>query len=253
MRRSVLIAYLVLIHGLLVLVLMKSDFLQKAGRKLGVTPQKQEIAEHYKGMLSFHVRMDGNVPYQAVVFIGDSSIQGLYADAVACPSVSYGIGSDTTVGVLRRLPHYRSLTHASAVVLAIGGNDMKYRDNQAIVQNYRRILQAIPQGVPVVCSAVLPVNETMMTPGGFSNARIRSLNAALQSLCTSDPRCIFLDVGSKLVDSAGNLSASFQDGDGLHLNSAGNQIWIDELRDAVKKAQQVGEANPVLNPGDGSQ
>ena len=108
--------------------------------------------------------MDGNVPDRSVVFIGDSLTQGLCSDAIACPSVNYGVGNDTTVGVLARLPEYQSLRCASAIVLAVGVNDIMFRDNQHIVQNYRRILASLPQSVPIVCSAVLPVNEPIYGP-----------------------------------------------------------------------------------------
>ena len=243
MRRATFIAYLVLLHGLLALVLWKSEFFLQVQRKLGAPPPVQEITEHYKRMLRYHVRMDGNVPDRSVVFIGDSLTQGLCTDAIACPSVNYGVGSDTTVGVLARLPEYQSLRRASAIVLAIGVNDIKFRDNQHIVQNYGRILQALPQGVPIVCSAVLPVNEPVYGPSDVNNSRILDLNAALKTLCSNDARFVFVDAGSSLVDASGNLSTAFQDGEGIHLNAAGNRIWIDELRKAISKAQQDGAAN----------
>ena len=238
MRRATFITYLVLVHGVLALVLWKSDFLLRVQRKLGGPPAVQEITDHYKRMLRYQVRMDENVPDRSVVFIGVSLIQGLCSDAVACPSVNYGVGSDTTVGVLARLPEYHSLRRASAVVLAIGVNDISFRDNQHIVHNYQRILDAIPQGVSIICSAVLPVNEPIYGPSEVNNVRILDLNTALKALSSRDARCVFVDVGSSLVDASGNLSAAFQDGDGIHLNGVGNRIWIDELRNAITKAQQ---------------
>lgn len=172
MRRATFITYLILVHGLLALVLWKSDFLLRVERKLGWTPQVQELAGYYRTMLHHQVRMDGIVPDKAVVFIGDSLIQGLYTDAVVRPSVNYGIGGDTTVGVLARLSEYRSLLRASAVVLAIGVNDMKFRDNQEIIHNYRSILQILPRTVPLVSSAVLPVNEAMISSRSITNIRM---------------------------------------------------------------------------------
>ena len=243
MRRATFIAYLILLHGLLALVLWKSDFFLRVQRQLGRPPPVQEITEHYKRMLRYHVRMDGNVPDRSVVFIGDSLTQGLCSDAVAFPSVNYGVGADTTVGVLARLPEYQSLRRASAVVLAIGVNDIMFRDNQHIVKNYGRILEALPQSVPIVCSAVLPVNEPVYGPSDVNNARILDLNVALKTLCSDDARCVFVDVGDSLVDASGNLSTALQDGDGIHLNAAGNRIWIDELRKAINKAQQVVSPN----------
>jgi len=241
LRQGTFIAYLLVVHGLLALVLWKSDFLSRVQRRLGAGGG--EITDHYERMLRYHLRMDGAVPAQSVVFIGDSLTQGLCTDAVASPSVNYGIGSDTTVGVLGRVAEYHCLLRASCVVLAIGVNDMKFRDNQQIIQNYRRILEVLPPSVPVVCSALLPVNESLQSAGIVTNARIRDLNALLEALCSENKRCLFVDVGSSLVDASGNLSPAMQVGDGVHLNGAGNRVWIDELRIAVRKAQQGGPAN----------
>jgi lysophospholipase L1-like esterase len=240
-RHGIQVAYLVLIHVFLALMLWKSDFLPQVARKLDVAQPVHRASDHYESMLQYHLRMDTNVPDKVVVFIGDSLTQGLYTDAAASPSVNYGIGGDTTVGVLRRLPHYRSLFRASAVVLAIGVNDMKSRDNWEIVQTYRRILQDLPPAVPVVCSAVLPVSEARFRPHRtVSNSRIRDLNTSLKKLCLEKDRRLFLDIGSKLVDTRGDLAAAFQDGDGVHLNSAGNGIWIGELRVAVRSVRAAG-------------
>ena len=201
-----------------------------------------EITEHYERMLRYHQRMDGNVPDHAVVFIGDSLTQGLCVDAVATPSVNYGIGSDTSVGVLRRLPKYRSLERASIVVIAIGINDMTYRDNEAILENYSQILEALPRSAHVIVSAVLPVDETRMGTGNQrkgTNDRVRSLNVALAALCQKQPdRCLFVDVGAKLVDQTGKLDAALSDPDGVHLTSEGNKVWIEGLKKAVATLRQ---------------
>ncbi len=237
MRRTTLIAYVVLLHALFAIVLWKSDFLPRLERKLGWVERAEEITDHYRGMVQYHGRMDANVPDNAVIFIGDSLTQGLYVDAVARPSVNYGIGSDTTVGVLGRLGTYRSVYRASAVVLAIGAVDMRFRDNREIVRNYGRILAALPPHVAIVCSAVLPVHEAMMSPRPVTNARIRDLNLALGALCAGDARCVFVDAGKDLMDAGGQLSALVQVGDGIHLNSTGNRIWSDALRPVIERAR----------------
>ncbi|MBL9135284.1 MAG: hypothetical protein JNK85_05425 [Verrucomicrobiales bacterium] len=200
----------------------------------------KEITEHYTRMLSYHRRMDGHVPDHSVVFLGDSLTQGLCTDAVAHPSVNYGIGSDTTVGILGRLPAYsHSLGRASAVVLAIGVNDLLFRDNQEIAENYRRILDRLPPGTPVVCSALLPINERTYVQGTpVSNARIAELNTLLRDQCAAFARCVFVDAKPRLVDSDGNLQATLEDGDGIHLNAAGNRIWSEVLRDGLLQARR---------------
>lgn len=202
-----------------------------------IAPARPEITDHYRTMLRYQRRMDGNVPDRAVIFIGDSLTQGLSTDAVACPSVNYGIGSDTTVGVLGRLGEYGSLKRASAVVLAIGVNDLLFRDNAGIVENYRRILASLPPDLPVVCSALLPIHEPIYGPSAVTNARIRELNTALKALCSNQPRCEFSDAGPDLTDGSGNLRETLQDSDGIHLNARGNAIWIGVLKGALERAR----------------
>ena len=56
---------------------------------------------------------------------------------VAARGINYGIGGDTTEGVLARLPEYNSLGRAAAVVLAIGDNDLQRGLSEAeIIANY---------------------------------------------------------------------------------------------------------------------
>lgn len=203
-------------------------------------PPRPEITEHYHRMLRYHRRMDAQVPEGAVVFLGDSLTQGLCTDGVAQPSVNYGIGSDTTVGVLGRLAAYSdSLGRASAVVLAIGVNDLLFRGNPEIVDNYRRILDALPAGLPVVCSALMPINVRTYAPGTpVSNARITALNRSLREACEARSHCIFVDPRGRLADDDGNLRASLEDGDGIHLNAAGNRIWAEVLREALLRVRR---------------
>jgi lysophospholipase L1-like esterase len=241
MKKRIAIIYLIGIHLLLALVLLKSDFLDRMQAKLGIQESglSTEITQHFHRMLRYHKRMDGNVPDGSVVFIGDSITQGLCVSAVACPSVNYGIGSDTTLGVLQRLPDYRSIDRASAVVLAIGINDMKRRSNEEIIENYQSIVGKIPKTTPIVFSAVLPLDEESREEWqGRNQDRTKRLNSSIQRLADTDSRVFFVDAGPLLVDASGNLADKFHDGDGVHLNSQGNAIWINALQDGIQRAQQ---------------
>ncbi len=238
LKKNLFIGYIVFIHLFLLLVLAKSDFITHVGYRVGLI-RKPEITEHFERMLRYHKRMDADVPDRAVIFIGDSITQGLCVSAVATPSVNYGIGSDTTVGVLKRLPEYHSLKRSSVCVLAIGINDLQYRSNEEILKNYSSILQTVPPLVPIVFSAVLPVDERVH-PNDHAgmNMRIRALNSHLKALCEAQiPKCTFLDTGFKLIDSTGNLRKEYHEGDGVHLNGAGNSVWIQDLKGIIQKAQ----------------
>lgn len=246
MRNRLLWAYIVFVHGLLVLALAKSDVLSRLERRLGLRPAP-EITDHFGRMVSYHTRMDGNVPAGAVVFIGASHTQGLATDAVAMPSVNYGIGGDTTAGVLIRLPRYRSLDRAAAVVLSLGMNDLTRRGTDDIVANYQHILRALPPGLPIVVTALFPVDAESMTDplSSVSNTRIAGVNRALERLCATDPRCVFVDVGPRLTDKAGDLSKANHVGDGVHLSDEGYRIWIEALRSALLDVKE----RPALRGG----
>lgn len=240
MNRRILILYIIGIHMLLAAVIVKSDFKQRVQAKMGALAEApSEITDHYRQMMYFHKRMDGNVPEGAVVFIGDSITQGLCVSAVISPSVNYGIGNDTTLGVLKRLPAYRSIDRASVVVLAIGINDINIRSNDEILENYRLIIDHIPKRTPIVLSAVLPIDEALKGQEwqGRNDERIKRLNAGIQRLANADRRTFFVDAGPLLVDASGDLADQYHDGDGVHLNSQGNSIWINALRDGIQKAQ----------------
>ena len=239
MKKKIAVAYIVCIHLALLFVLLESDFLSRAGRTLGFAKAREpEITEHFRRMLRYQARMDGNVPDGAVLFIGDSMTQGLCVSAVFPLSVNYGIGSDTTAGVLERLSTYRSIQKAGAVVLAIGVNDMKFRSNEEILRNFAAIAARIPERVPIVFSAVLPLNEKKREERRvLYRDRIKMLNARLGEFCRNSPRLFFLDVGPLLSDETGNLADEYDDGDGVHLNAKGNAVWIAGLREKIAEAR----------------
>jgi len=223
----------VILVSFVVVTGMVSAFAERSPQAL---PGDGELGEHFQRMTTYHGRMDGNVPEGAVLFIGDSITQGLCVAAVCEHGVNYGIGSDTTAGVLDRLHLYPSIARAAAVVLAIGVNDLGRRDNEFILENLREILTLLSEHVPVVVSAVLPLDETVKTVGVNRNARIVELNASIASLCGEFPSSVFVDATPLLLDDAGNLAASNHVGDGVHPNTRGYEIWIKVLCEGLAKA-----------------
>ncbi|HDP35802.1 MAG TPA: hypothetical protein ENN29_11915, partial [Candidatus Hydrogenedentes bacterium] len=192
-----------------------------AERSPQACPGEGELTEHFRRMTTYHGRMDGNVPEGAVLFIGDSITQGLCVAAVSARGVNYGIGSDTTAGVLERLPLYRSMERAAAVVLAIGVNDLRRRDDEAILENFAAIISYCAKRAPLVVSAVLPLDEQVKTVDENRNERIAALNEKIAALCERNERCIFVDASPLLRDASNNLSPEYHVGDGVHPNTAG--------------------------------
>ncbi|WP_319587292.1 GDSL-type esterase/lipase family protein [uncultured Desulfobulbus sp.] len=237
MQKIFFIGYLISLHLLLILMLVKSDFITRVGYRFGfIRHNDPEITQHYEQTIKFYERIDANVPNGTAIFLGDSSIQGLCVSAVVNPSVNFGIGTDTTIGLLKRLPKYQSLKRASMCVIAIGGNDIKRRDNEEILKNYSAILQAVPPHLPVVFSAVVSIDEHVRDDLIGKNRRILELNNGLETICKAQgPKCTFVDPNQKLVDASGNLRKEYHEGDGVHLNGVGNSIWIQELKEIILK------------------
>ncbi len=240
MKKQMVIAYIVCIHVLLGFVFLKSGFVDRVQTKLGINRMRQtEVTGHYSHMVRLHARMDDNVPDGAVIFIGDSITQGLCVSAVVPLSVNYGISSDTTAGLLKRLPTYRSMKRAGAIVVAVGINDMADRTNEEILRNYLSIAEQMPKNVPVIFSGVLPVDEKTHNWFQGWNQRIQALNADLKSFIGRSKNLFFVDAGYLLADAEGNLAHEYHVGDGLHLNSKGNAIWIRELKKTIMSSQQA--------------
>ena len=183
---------------------------------------------YYRQMAAFHQRVDEMLPKDVVLFVGDSSIQGLDVNAVTEKGVNFGIGGDTTTGVLARIRTYRSLHAARALVLAVGYNDLKGREDHEIVSDVGRILATLPPGLKLVCCGIYPTDERIR-PERW-NRRIVTLNRAFEKLCSSRAGAVFVDFRPSLSDETGNLRSGYALDDGLHLSLAGRKVVVRELR-----------------------
>lgn len=186
---------------------------------------------YYRQLLAFQQRIDEMLPVNSILFIGDSAIQGLDVTSIANQGVNFGIGGDTTAGVMARIGTYRSVESAKCVVLAVGYNDLKSSTNDEIVRNMERILQEIPRGPQVVCCGIVPTNERIRKERW--NSRIADLNSSYARLCARREGTAFVDFSSRLADSMGNLRAEYSLDDGLHLNLAGRRMVANELRSVL--------------------
>lgn len=225
--------YLVCLHILVVIILIKSDFIEKVEDRFGLEAPQEEINDQYRTMAIFQARVGKNLPSNAVLFIGDSHIQGLAVSAITAHAVNYGIGNDTTVGVMARLPGEKLLTRSRAVVLAIGFNDLRYRDNRAIIANIVKILQRIPETTKVVLCAIFPVGK-MVSVNSDYNERIVGINASMQRLPSRYANVTYLSIFDDLT-SDGILKPEYHLNDGIHLSPKGYDVWINQLTFELNK------------------
>ncbi|HVN96029.1 MAG TPA: GDSL-type esterase/lipase family protein [Syntrophorhabdaceae bacterium] len=248
MQKGLMIGYVVTLHLLLLVLVVKTDIIPRIGFRLGLIKDiEPELSEYYETMVKFHERMDVNIPKGAAIFVGDSFTQGLCVTAVANPSVNFGIGGDTTLGVLKRLPKYRSLERARICILTIGSNDLRRRGNEEILKNYSAIISALPGNLTCLFTAVLPVDEGVRRDLAGRNKRVRELNGDLRKLCEAQgSRCFFIDPTARFADSSGNLRKAYHEDDGVHLNEVGYSLFIEELRGMVEKIEGTSQAGAAM-------
>lgn len=240
--KTVVAVYFIFVHLFIIFVFTKSDFLHRVGNKLNISIdgiRNHELTNFYKEMVRYHSRVDGNVKEGSVIFIGDSLIQGLCVSAVSPLSVNYGIGNDTTFGMMQRIGTYESINKASAVVVCIGINDIKFRSDEDIISNYLYIINLIPRSVPLIINGIFPI-DTSNIAGDVDIVlyRIKNINMNLESFSKNTNNLFYVDISDRLADAQGRLAAEFHNGDGIHLNAKGNAIWIEHLKGTLKKITQ---------------
>lgn len=171
-------------------------------------------------------RVDLNAPSNAVVFIGDSHIAGMFTDNIATPSVNLGIGGDTTRGLLERIGKYQCIKTARAVVIEIGVNDLQWRSDGEICSNLVAAISKVPKRVPVTICAALPVNESRLKWAPVTNKRITGLNTAL-AVATYGRQINFIYAMDR-------LDPRWDIGDGVHLNREGYKVVEYAIREAIE-------------------
>ncbi|KGJ96011.1 GDSL-type esterase/lipase family protein [Colwellia psychrerythraea] len=224
------VTYIILIHLFLITVLIKYPYLYKNFSFTGET--QTELTKHYYQMTAFHNRADKNLTEEYNLFIGDSLVQGLAVTSVDNMSVNYGIGSDTTLGVIKRLPLYNSIYKARSIILSIGHNDIGIRPINDIINNFKNIIEYLPSDKKIIICAIFLIDENIKH-GKISNLEIKKLNNEIIALTQNYVHITYLDINQRIAPD-GSLSSSFHLGDGVHLNKKGYDIWIEELKIALQ-------------------
>ncbi len=236
-KSIVAVSYLVFLHLFLIAVLFESNMLDNLKRKLDDHPR--EKSAYFDLMTNYHQWIDPLLPEGITLFIGDSITQGLATQAIIAPSINYGIGRDTTQGVLLRLPYYQSIHRAKGIVLAVGVNDLRHRSNTEIVENYQKILDYFPQDKKIFVSSILPLDGRARESAITKNPRIMAINRSLKMLTKNYKNAVFINAHPILKDTDGNLKRDYHVGDGVHLSEMGYVAWINILKENLNTVEDL--------------
>jgi lysophospholipase L1-like esterase len=216
--------YLLLSHGAAAATLWHTSWPGFLAWKLGITAQWEEFDRFYRNRSAKLRRFAGAIEPGAALFIGDSLLGSVDVGGLADHAVQLSISGDTARRVAARIRDYALVQQTRVVVLHVGTNDLRYRRPAAIEGPFQRLLGEVPTGVPVIVSAILPVDERAFHR--YGNAQIAAANQVLAHVCEARPGCRFVDTGATLIDTAGNLDRRYHEpGEGLHLNALGVRTW----------------------------
>ena len=176
-----------------------------------------------------------------VVFLGDSLTQG--GDWAGwfpeLNAVNLGIGGNTTGDVLARLESVVTVG-PDEIVLLIGTNDLSLRHSvESLVRNIQSILVDLRRDLPGSRMLV----QSIMPRGREFADRIREANIHLRQF-SATIHAQFLDLWPALALEDGELNPTFSD-DRLHLNDAGYDMWLSELRPALVRLRDL---PPMTSP-----
>jgi lysophospholipase L1-like esterase len=233
-RHWFLAAYLLGLHAALGLLVLRPDLAARLRDRIWPNPEVEVASAFRQGTAAMQRTIGFTARPGAVWFFGDSIIHAMDTARITPRALNLGIGEDTVAGVWQRVTEHPTLPTAAGVVIAVGTNDVQYRTPEAAGQFYAALLARLPPALPVVASAVLPVDETARPQLVGRNAAIQRLNALIARACTLHPACLFADAGPRLTDAAGNLAREHHRGDGLHLSPRGYHHLIETLAAAVQ-------------------
>lgn len=176
-----------------------------------------------------------------VVFLGDSLTQGgdwsaWFPDLNA---LNFGIGGNTSEDVLARLDAVVA-AQPDEIVLLVGTNDFGLRRNvETLVRNVQSILVDLRRDLPGSRMLV----QSVMPRGREFADRIREANIHLRQF-SATVHAQFLDLWPAMALEDGELNPVFSE-DRLHLNDAGYEAWLSELRPALVRLRNL---PPMTSP-----
>ena len=177
-----------------------------------------------------------------MLFVGDSITDGWRNagqpiwDANWAPykPANFGIGGDTTQGVLWRMQNGALDGYqAKLIVLMLGTNNINRNPVDEIVDGDRLIVEEFKKRQPQAKVLLLGIFPRNPDPANPLRATIKEINGKLARLADNKP-VFFMDIGEKFLAPDGTLTAEIMP-DGLHPNLRGYKIWAEAISGRVKE------------------
>ena len=175
-----------------------------------------------------------------IIFLGNSLTQGgrWHEFFPNHRTANRGIVGDNTEGILARLDEIIDAKPKKLFILT-GTNDVSQDlDNDYIINNMRQIVRRMQAGSPeteIFWQSVLPINNDF---GRFQRMigkeeQMIDLNRRIRKM-SEEEGIQFIDLFPLFANDEGKLDPEFTT-NGLHINAAGYQIWVEKIREFVER------------------
>ena len=178
---------------------------------------------------------DGGVVRDRIVFLGDSiTAEGSWADWFPeFQTVNLAAGGFTTDDILAMLDEVVAL-RPDEIVLLVGTNDLGTRQSvEHLVRNIETACVTLRRDLPSSRMLV----QSVLPRGREFAGRIQDANIHLRQF-SSTVRAQFLDLWPAFALADGELNPAYSE-DRLHLNEAGYETWLGELRPALVHLREL--------------
>jgi hypothetical protein len=235
LKKSAIAAYLILLHLLVGIALVKTDLLPRIADRLGLAPPDMPDTEPLMAAWrAIHRHKDATAPEGATLFLGDSITKAMPVANITPGAVNFGIGWQRADQLIVSMRGYTSLQRAARVVVMIGTNDLLQGQDAALPVHYRTILAKIPRDTPVIMASVPPLAPTSKwQQGAVDDARVRAAVASAQQACEARPHCRFVNAYDALSQQGAAMPGALQP-DGIHLAPLGYELLTTLIRDAME-------------------
>lgn len=122
------------------------------------------------------------------------------------------------------------------VSVALGVNGASYQID-SMKETLNNLLSLYPD-VPIFVNEVVKVGKEYKLgniTASETNTSINTFNSELKNYCNTNSRLVYINVSSDLYDSEGYLKSEYTS-DSINLNSAGNEVLVKNIQNAILKS-----------------
>lgn len=184
---------------------------------------------------------------RTMAFVGDSiTATGKWQEWFPDDEIiNFGVAGYTTDDVIASLDDVIESV-PDEILMLIGTNDLGLRYSvEHLVRNVETVLVELRRELPgarMLVQSILPRTEEFAPLITDANIHLRQFSSTV--------RAQYLDLWPALATSSGALNELFTE-DGLHLNSAGYEAWLEELRPGLERLRELPPMSRPLHVIDG--